>query len=151
MVEPSPLQERVGQHYSQGTSGDLLAAMLAALAAEGKDVNGPLRYEDMGSLDHFHGGALSATRTLAQLGQLAAGDRVLDMVAVFGGPARMLAAEAGCHVTVLDPNRAFITAGRALTARPGLQDNVDSTWAVAWPMWFADEQFDVVSVPRTPV
>src|SRR6476619_2501500 len=111
----SPLQQRIALHYSQGTGGDLLSAVLAALKAAGKDDATPLRYEDMGSADHFHGGALGATRELAQLGDLAAGERVLDMGGGFGGPARTLAVEFGCRVTVLDPTEPFIQAGRALT------------------------------------
>jgi hypothetical protein len=79
MVEPSPLHRQVAQHYSQSTGGDLLASVLAALEVAGIDVSGELRYEDMGGVDHFHSGALAATRTLAKLGELTAGEQVLDM------------------------------------------------------------------------
>lgn len=143
MEESAPLQERVGQHYSQGTSGDLLAAVLAALTAAGKDIE-TLRYEDMGSVDHFHGGALAATRTLAELGELVAGERVLDMGGGFGGPARTLAAEYGCQVTVLDPTEPFIQAGQALTKRLGLQDQVQFHLGSGLAMPFADASFDVL-------
>jgi SAM-dependent methyltransferase len=139
-----PLQQRIAQHYSQGTGGDLLGAVLAALKAAGKDDTTPLRYEDMGSADHFHGGALEATRALAQLGQLAAGERVLDMGGGFGGPARTLAVEFGCQVTVLDPTEPFIQAGRALTERLGLQHAVQFFQGGGLAMPFADEAFDVV-------
>src|ERR1700737_4607860 len=122
MVEPSPLQQKVAQHYSQSTGGDLLTSVLAALEVAGIDVSGKLRYEDMGGVDHFHGGALAATRTLVQLGELTAGEQVLDMGGGFGGPARTLAAEYGCRVTVLDPTEPFIQAGQALTERLGLRD-----------------------------
>src|SRR5712692_305447 len=144
MVEPSPLQQRVGQHYSQSSGGDLLAAVLNALEAAGTDVSGELRYEDMGGVDHFHGGALAATRALAQLGELTAGEQVLDMGGGFGGPARTLAAEYGCHVTVLDPTERFIRAGQALTERLGLQDKVQFFLGSGLDMPFADEHFDVV-------
>jgi hypothetical protein len=50
----------------------------------GTDVCGQLRYEDMHGVDHFHGGALAATRTLAKLGELTAGEQVLDMGGGFG-------------------------------------------------------------------
>jgi SAM-dependent methyltransferase len=144
MVESSPLQQRVSQHYSQGTGGDLLAAVLGALEAAGTDVTGALRYAAMGGIDHFHGGALAATRALAQLGELAAGETVLDMGGGFGGPARTLAAEFGCHVTVLDPTESFIQAGRELTDRLGLQDAVAFHLGSGLAMPFADEQFDVL-------
>jgi ubiquinone/menaquinone biosynthesis C-methylase UbiE len=144
MAESAPLQQRVTQHYSQATGGDLLAAVLAALTAAGTDVSGALRYEDLGGLDHFHGGALTATRELAQLGELARGERVLDMGGGFGGPARTLAAEYGCQVTVLDPTESFIQAGRALTERLGLRDSVAFYLGSGLAMPFGDERFDVV-------
>jgi ubiquinone/menaquinone biosynthesis C-methylase UbiE len=144
MVEPSPLQRRVAQHYSQSTGGDLLAAVLRVLEAAGTDVSGELRYEDMRGVDHFHGGALAATRALAQLGELTAGEQVLDMGGGFGGPARTLAAEYGCQVTVLDPTEPFVRAGRALTERLGLQDAVQFFLGSGLDLPFADEHFDVV-------
>jgi ubiquinone/menaquinone biosynthesis C-methylase UbiE len=144
MAEPAPLQQRVAQHYSQGTGGELLAAVLGALQAAGMDVSGALRYEDMGGVDHFHGGALAATRALAQLGGLRAGERVLDMGGGFGGPARTLAAEYGCQVTVLDPTEPFVHAGQALTERLGLQDAVHFFLGSGLDMPFADAHFDVV-------
>jgi ubiquinone/menaquinone biosynthesis C-methylase UbiE len=144
MVEPSPLQLRVAQHYSQSTGGDLLAAVLGALEAAGTDTNRALRYEDMAGVDHFHGGALAATRALAQLGELTAREQVLDMGGGFGGPARTLAAEYGCQVTVLDPTEPFIRAGQALTERLGLQDAVQFFLGSGLDMPFADAHFDVV-------
>ncbi|MGI9146284.1 MAG: class I SAM-dependent methyltransferase [Chloroflexota bacterium] len=144
MVEQSSLHQRVAQHYGQSTGGDLLLAVLGVLEAAGTDVSGALGYEDMGGVDHFHGGGLAATRALAQLGQLTAGEQVLDMGGGFGGPARTLAVEYGCHVTVLDPTEPFTRAGQALTERLGLQDAVHFFQGSGLDMPFADEQFDVV-------
>jgi ubiquinone/menaquinone biosynthesis C-methylase UbiE len=144
MAELPTLQQRVTQHYTQATGGDVLTAVLDALKTAGTDVSGPLRYADMGSIDHFHGGALAATRALAQLGQLAAGERVLDMGGGLGGPARTLAAEYGCRVTVVDPTEPFIEAGRALTERVGLQDAIEFFVGSSLAVPFADESYDVV-------
>jgi SAM-dependent methyltransferase len=143
MVEPLSLQQRIEQHYSQATGGDVLAAVLRSLEAAGVDV-ARLRYGDIGSLDHFHGGALDATRALARLGELSAGERVLDMGGGFGGPARTLATEYGCRVTVLDPTESFIRAGEALTTLVGLQDAVSFYLGSGLAMPFADTSFDVV-------
>src|SRR5437899_1252178 len=44
--------------------------------------------------------------------------RVLDL----GGPARTLAAEFGCQVTVVDPIESYVRTGEALTARVRLTD-----------------------------
>jgi MPBQ/MSBQ methyltransferase len=144
MAELPTLQQRVTQHYTQATGGDVLTAVLDALKTAGTDVSGPLRYADMGSIDHFHGGALAATRALAQLGQLASGERVLDMGGGLGGPARTLAAEYGCRVTVVDPTEPFIEAGRALTERVGLQDAIEFFVGSSLAVPFADESYDVV-------
>jgi ubiquinone/menaquinone biosynthesis C-methylase UbiE len=78
------------------------------------------------------------------LGELTAGEHVLDMGGGFGGPARTLAAEFGCHVTVLDPTEPFIQAGQALTERLGLQDVVQLFLGSGLDMPFGDECFDVV-------
>jgi ubiquinone/menaquinone biosynthesis C-methylase UbiE len=143
MVDISPLQQRIGHHYSDATGGDVLTGVLNALEAAGKDVTA-LRYEDVASVDHFHGGGLAATRALAQLGGLAAGEQVLDMGGGFGGPARTLATEYGCRVTVLDPTEAFVHAGRALTQRLGLEESVQFHLGSGLAMPFADESFDVL-------
>jgi MPBQ/MSBQ methyltransferase len=139
-----PLQQRVAQHYSHSTGGEILTSVLAALEAAGTDVSRELRYADRGGVDHFHGGALAATRALAQLGELTAEEHVLDLGGGFGGPARTLAAEFGCQVTVLDPTEPFIRAGEALTERLGLQDAVEFYLGSGLDMPFADEHFDVV-------
>jgi SAM-dependent methyltransferase len=144
MVEVSPLQQRIAEHYSQSSGGDIVAAVLGVLESAGTDVSGDLRYEDISGCDHFHGGGLTSTRALAQLGQLARNEQVLDVGGGFGGPARTLAVEFGCHVTVLDPTEAFIRAGRVLTERLRLQDAVQFFLGSGLDMPFADRQFDVV-------
>jgi SAM-dependent methyltransferase len=139
-----PLQQRVAEHYSQSSGGDIVTAVLGVLEAAGTDVSSALRYEDLAGVDHFHGGGLASTRALAQLGRLAAGERVLDVGGGFGGPARTLAVEYGCHVTVLDPTEAFIRAGGTLTERVHLQDAVQFFLGSGLDIPFADEEFDVV-------
>jgi hypothetical protein len=84
MVEPSPLHQQVALNYSQSTGDDLLGSVSAALEVAGTDVSGELRYEGLRGVDHFHGGALAATRTLAKLGKLSAGEQVQSCAA--GGP-----------------------------------------------------------------
>jgi SAM-dependent methyltransferase len=50
--------------------------------------------------------------------------RVLDVGGGLGGPARTLAVEHGCHVTVVDLTESYVRTGAALTARLGLSDRV---------------------------
>src|SRR5207253_2066153 len=61
-----------------------------------------------------------------------------------GGPARTLASEIGCRVTVLDLTGAFCRAGELLTARTGLSDRVSFRQGDALAMPFPDASFDAV-------
>src|SRR5438093_9528538 len=98
-------------------------AILDALAATGKDVNA-LTVADLAPADHFHGGGKSATDRLARMAGFKPGTCVLDVGGGLGGPARTLAMEHGCHVTVVDLTESYVRTGRALTARLGLSDRV---------------------------
>jgi SAM-dependent methyltransferase len=98
-------------------------AIFDALAATGKDLDA-LTVDDLAPVDQFHGGGKPATDRLARLAGLRPGLRVLDVGGGFGGPARTLAAEHGCRVTVVDLTESFVQAGRALTARLGLAERV---------------------------
>ena len=101
----------------------LLDTILTALAAAGKNVDA-LTVDDLGPADHFHGGGKAATDRLARLAGFRPGTRVLDVGGGLGGPARTLAAEHGCHVTVVDLTESYVRTGEALTARVGLADRV---------------------------
>jgi SAM-dependent methyltransferase len=119
MAEPS--EGRAASEY-WGREG-IEQAILAALAAAGKNIS-ELTVDDLAPADQFHGGGKPATQRLARLAELKAGMRVLDVGGGFGGPARTLAAEFGCDVTVVDLTESYVQAGRTLTARLGLGDRV---------------------------
>ena len=70
--------------------------------------------------DEFHTGGLRSTRELAELAGFRPGISVLDIGCGLGGPARVLAAEFGSHVTGLDFTPEFIRSGRLLTEKCGL-------------------------------
>ena len=76
-------------------------AILDNLAASGKNLDA-LTIDDLAPMDHFHGGGKGAPLRLARLAGLTPGLRVLDVGGGLGGPARTLAVEFGCHVTVVD-------------------------------------------------
>jgi ubiquinone/menaquinone biosynthesis C-methylase UbiE len=111
---------RIEAHW--GREG-LERAILDALAAAGKDLDA-LTLDDLAPADQFHGGGKPATDRLARLAGLRPGLRVLDVGGGLGGPARTLAVEHGCRVTVVDLTESYVQAGRALTARLGLADRV---------------------------
>ena len=128
------------QHYAPHDSA---AAIAAALSARGAD-DAPLTLEALAGLDQFHTGGIAATRALAQRAAITAGDRVLDVGGGLGGPARLLARDFGCDVTVVDLTDAYCRIGELLTARTGLAERVRFQQGDALQLPFADESFDVV-------
>ena len=121
----------------------LSAEIRDALVASGRDP-GALTIEDLAPFDQFHGGGLGFTRRLATLGGLAPGMAVLDVGGGLGGPARTLALEFGCRVTVIDLTDSYVEAGRMLTSLIGLDDRVDFVVGDALELPFADASFDVI-------
>jgi sarcosine/dimethylglycine N-methyltransferase len=117
-------------------------AILDALAAAGKNVDA-LTIDDLAPSDQFHGGGKPATERLARLAGLVPGTRVLDVGGGLGGPARTLAGQFGCTVTVIDITESYVRAGAALTARLGLADRVTHRLGDALALDVA-EPFDVV-------
>jgi sarcosine/dimethylglycine N-methyltransferase len=118
-------------------------AILEALAASGKDLDA-LTIDDLAALDQFHSGGKGATIRLARLAHLSPGTRVLDIGGGLGGPARTLAVEFGCQVTVIDLTASYVRAAEMLTARLGLGDRVTHHIGNALGLPFEAGTFDVV-------
>lgn len=106
------------EHYA-GTG--LLDRVRAALAALGPEA-APLTVEQLAAMDQFHTRGLAATRDLARSAGLEPGMAVLDLGCGIGGPARVLAATYGVHVTGVDLSDAFVETATYLSARCGLSD-----------------------------
>lgn len=133
-------QASVSAHY---TAGDLGERLLAALRADGKDPDA-LTLDDLTPVDQFHLGGKPATLSLIERAGFRPGMHVLDVGGGLGGPARTLAAVAGCTVTVLDLSEEFCRVGAMLTARTGLSGAVAFQHGSALDMPFADTTFDAV-------
>ena len=69
---------------------------------------------------------------------------MLDVGGGLGGPARTLAVEFGCHVTVVDLTESYVHAAEELTARLGLGDQVTHQVGDALELPFEDGTFDAV-------
>src|SRR5262249_2373961 len=95
---------------------DLAETILAALAAAGKNLDA-LTADDLAVTDQFHGGGKPSTLRLARLLDPKPGTRVLDVGGGLGGPARTLAVEYDCRVTVVDLTASFVRAGQMRPAR----------------------------------
>src|SRR5213594_3194017 len=117
--------------------------ILDALAASGKDID-RLTIDDLALADQFHSGGKSSTVRLARLAGLKPGTRVLDVGGGLGGPARTLASEFGCQVTVVDLTESYVQAATMLTARLGLGDRVTHHVGNALELPFDPGTFDVV-------
>lgn len=131
---------RISSHYARPGLAD---AILRGLRDAGKDPE-QFGYDDLSAVDHFHTLGKQATVELATLARVAPGTRVLDVGGGLGGPARMLAAEYGCAVTVLDLTEAYCRTGELLTERAGLADRVSFRQGDALNLPFEDASFDLV-------
>lgn len=128
----------VTAHYGRR---DLGAALLEALRAAGKDPDA-LTPDDLTAVDQFHTGGKPATLELLGRAALRQEMHVLDVGGGLGGPARTLATEVGCRVTVLDLTAEYCRAGEMLTARVSLDRLVKFQHGNALAMPFMDGTFD---------
>jgi SAM-dependent methyltransferase len=138
MSERTP--SAVSAHYQ--SVPELARHLLDALRAAGQDLD-HLTPDGLAPVDQFHTAGRAATRELAQRAKVQPGSRVLDIGGGIGGPARTLAAEFGCSVTVLDFTETFCQTGELFTERVGLSDRVGFQHGDALAMPFADATFDV--------
>ena len=122
---------------------DLERAIDAALAGAGRNLDA-LTIDNLAPADQFHGGGKASTDRLAHLARLKPGMQVLDVGGGLGGPARTLAVEHGCFVTVVDLTESYVQTGRSLTTRLGLADRVRHRIGDALALDMGGETFDVV-------
>jgi SAM-dependent methyltransferase len=129
-----------GSNYS---ARDIEARLLAAIRAAGLDPDRRLSPGDLGALDHFHSGGTRASRELLEVARIRAGDRVLDIGAGLGGPARMLASEAGCRVDCVEMSADYCAGAALLNRLTGLGDRVTVYRGSALELPFAPRSFDL--------
>jgi len=132
--------QAVKEHWERE---DLSEAILAALRESGKNLDA-LTLDELAPFDQFHRGGKRFTLRLANLAGLRPNMRVLDVGGGLGGPARTLALELGCHVTVVDLTESYIHAGRMLTSLMKLDDRVTFQVGDALDLSFDDNSFDAV-------
>ncbi|MGE0224791.1 MAG: class I SAM-dependent methyltransferase [Acetobacteraceae bacterium] len=112
------------------------------LAARGIGAADPIPPELLFDLDQWHYHGTEAIRFAARRLGLRAGDRVLDVGAGIGGPARFLAHSFGCHVTALELQPELHALGVDLTRRCGLDDRVTHVCGDALVVPLPDASFD---------
>jgi MPBQ/MSBQ methyltransferase len=128
-------------YYEDGP--ELAGVVFDALRERGRKLD-PLDPDDLAGLDEFHGLGRAATLTMADLARISEGERVLDVGAGIGGPARTLAARLRARVTALDPTRRFCDLNEELCRRSRLDDKIEVVCGDARRMPIGDGQFDIV-------
>lgn len=121
---------------------DLSGRVLEALEEAGRPVD-RVDSDDLAQLDEFHALGRPATLALARLAAIEEGERVLDVGAGIGGPARVLARHFGAEVTGLDATKRFCDLNRALCERSGLAERIGVVQGDARDLPFDDDSFDV--------
>lgn len=136
----SELNQEIQAHYASSAIGE---AILAALEKAGKDL-ARLTPEDLAPVDEFHIRGRAATLELARAAGLDSAKRVLDVGSGIGGTSRCLAAQFGCHVTGIDLTEEYCRVAATLSARIGMEAQVEYRQGDATNLPFADASFDVV-------
>jgi ubiquinone/menaquinone biosynthesis C-methylase UbiE len=133
------LDQTIVKHYEHGS---LEKALLAAVAATGKDADGTLLHSDLSAFDEFHIGGRKATVELSSQIELPRGAHVLDVGSGLGGPSRYFAAERGWTIDGIDLTPEYVEVARTLSQRAGLSNKVGYRVANAARLPFADASFD---------
>ncbi len=132
----------VAAHYRHGS---LEQALVAALAAMGKDPDRLVPADLMGA-DEFHIGGAQATKDLAAQLALTPAMHLLDLGSGLGAPARTLATLHGCRVTGIDLSDEYVAVATSLTRRMGLADRVAFRCGSAMALPFDAAAFDGVTL-----
>jgi len=130
----------VDQHYG---SGGIMEKIVAGLKLAGRDLNS-LTVDDLAPIDAFHTRGRASTLEVAELGNPAASDLVLDVGCGLGGTARHLANTYRCHVTGIDLTEEYVAVGNKLTEFVGLDGRVELHQASALALPFETATFDLV-------
>jgi len=124
--------------------GESLSDRLQAAFREAGLDPGRLTLDEIAGIDQLHLGGRAASRSLARLGEVRAGQRVLDVGCGTGGAARLLAEEFGCEVVGVDITAAFIAAAEWLSVATGLAGRTRFLCADAARTPLPDGSFDLV-------
>ena len=124
-------------------SGGLVERILAALAADGQDIDNPT-VEMFQHVDQLHGGGLAQTETLCRLAGVAEGMRALDAGCGIGGSSRYLAHVHGCTVAAIDVTREYVEAAERLNALCGLDGRIATREGGVTDLPYPDGSFDLV-------
>jgi len=98
--------------------------VFGSLRHVGIDPDGPLTVADLAAFDQYHYFGAEAVREAIDTLALSADHHVLDVGAGLGGPARMMAQEAGSSVTAIELQTDLFEISQLLTEKCGLTGRV---------------------------
>ena len=132
------------EHY--GRDGGAYDAIVAALAAADVDLEATVPAAALSGADEFHLGGAKATAVVVEALGLGTEDQVLDIGCGVGGPARSMAATAGCTVTGVDLTPSFVDAAERLSQLTGLSEATHFRVGDAGRLDDADETYDAATM-----
>ncbi|WP_275285801.1 class I SAM-dependent methyltransferase [Halomonas elongata] len=141
--------ERLARHYAgaggteDGNRKTLVGRLRRAFVASGRNPD-RLSLDDIAGIDQLHLGGRRASRSLARLGALSPGDRVLDVGCGTGGASRLLAEEHGVEVVGIDITAPFVEVAGWLSRATGLSSRTRFGCADAAATPLSDACVDVV-------
>ncbi|MCG6659144.1 class I SAM-dependent methyltransferase [Halomonas campisalis] len=136
----------LNDHYdalAAGAGESLMARLRSAFREAGCDPD-RLTLDEIAGIDQLHLGGRAASRSLAALGELRPGERVLDVGCGTGGASRLLADEFGCEATGVDITAAFVAVAEWLSAATGLAARTRFLCADAGQTPLPDASVDVI-------
>ena len=134
------LDVMVNEHYS---SDGLLDRILTTARETGIALDEACS-DDFSPVSEFHIGGRKATIQLADMAQLSAQDKVLDIGSGLGGPARTLVEEFAVRVEGIDLTHEFCSVANELTRITGLSDRAVFSQGNALSLTGDSENYDVV-------
>jgi ubiquinone/menaquinone biosynthesis C-methylase UbiE len=134
------LDVMVNEHYS---SDGLLDRILTTARETGIALDEACS-DDFSPVSEFHIGGRKATIHLADMAQLSAQDKVLDIGSGLGGPARTLVEEFAVRVEGIDLTHEFCLVANELTRITGLSDRAVFSQGNALSLTGDSDNYDVV-------
>lgn len=122
-------------------TGDVFGRILEAMAGAGISPE-TVTVDQLAPVDHFHARGFPATKDLADLLPVKAGDRLVDIGCGIGGPARYLAERFDCYVQGIDITGPFVEAANKLSELVGLDDRVNIERGDGQSLPYDDVSFD---------
>lgn len=130
--------QSVSDHWA---TEDVFAVILNAMRAAGINP-ATVSIEQLAPVDHFHARGFPATKELADVLPIKAGQRIVDIGCGIGGPARYLAKRFECHIDGVDITDPFVKAANQLTKLVGMESPVNCVHGDGQRLPYDPKSFD---------